>query len=79
MWIRRVPEAIPVLEALLRRYSSDDASFAYFEKKLRREKSGFYGEQRLDREWFDFQIHCPYKFEVGNSGCESEQKIPYSI
>ncbi|MDN4492003.1 hypothetical protein [Ureibacillus aquaedulcis] len=58
MWKRQEPVSIPMLEALLRRLPIEEAKF--FEEKLRREKSGLYGEQRLDREWLDFQIQAPF-------------------
>ncbi|MCM3388887.1 hypothetical protein [Ureibacillus chungkukjangi] len=57
-WERQVPESILLLEALLRRLHLDEAD--YFGEKLGLEKSGFYGEQRLDREWLDFQIQGHY-------------------
>lgn len=60
MWKREEPESILILEALIRRLPSEEAAFYQFEEKLGREKSGFYGEQRLDREWLDFQIQSRY-------------------
>lgn len=59
MWKRQESESIPFLEALLRRLPRNE-DFEFFEERLRREKSGLYGEQRLDREWLDFQIPCDY-------------------
>lgn len=46
MWERRIPGAIPILDALLRRHSTNDADFVYFEGKVRREKSSYYRELR---------------------------------
>ncbi|MFC7686577.1 nuclease-related domain-containing protein [Ureibacillus sp. GCM10028918] len=58
MWKREEHESIPLLEALIRRLPIEEARF--FEEKLGREKSGFYGEQRLDKEWLDFRIQSRY-------------------
>lgn len=60
MWERQESASIPLMEALLRRLPSNDGSFSYYEERLRRERSGLYGEKRLDREWLDFKIQYPY-------------------
>ncbi|RHW40112.1 NERD domain-containing protein [Lysinibacillus yapensis] len=59
-WKRNEPDTIPLLECILRRLCGDDPLYSQYEEKLKREKAGFYGEQRLDREWLDFQIQCPF-------------------
>lgn len=61
IWCKRPePATIEILEALLRRIAVDNPSYSQFEERLIREKSGFTGEERLDREWTDFQIEHPH-------------------
>lgn len=65
MWKRSVPDTIPILESILRRLSYEEGDYSRFEEKLTREKSGFYGEQRLDREWLDFEMECSFRLLNG--------------
>lgn len=60
LWKRKEPITIGMLEALIRRIPVDNYMYPQLEEKLAREKSGFYGEERLDREWLDFKIDPPY-------------------
>lgn len=57
---RQQPKKIPILEAILRRLPEKDGDFVVFEDQLYQAKSGYIGEQRLDREWLDFQIQQPH-------------------
>lgn len=59
-WKRQEPEIIPLLEAVLKRLPSEDPVYDKFVEKMKREKAGFYGEQRLDRKWLDFHIRGHY-------------------
>ncbi|TSI11766.1 NERD domain-containing protein [Lysinibacillus sp. BW-2-10] len=57
---RKEPSTIAVLEAILRRLPKEDVNYGYYEDKLARERSGYYGELRVDREWEDFTLGIPY-------------------
>lgn len=59
-WKRQEPEIIPLLEAVLKRLPSEDPMYDKFVEKMKRDKAGFYGKQRLDREWLDFHIRGHY-------------------
>jgi len=57
---RREPSEIAILQGILHRLDKNALNFKQFEDQLARAKSGFIGEQRVDREWLDFQINKPY-------------------
>lgn len=53
---RKTPNSILTVEALLRRLEPNDFDYPYFQDMLKRLKSGYEGEHRVDREW----IEMPY-------------------
>ncbi|MEG0258364.1 MAG: nuclease-related domain-containing protein [Lysinibacillus sp.] len=57
---REVSHKQQVLEAIIRRLPAKDANYVYFEEMLRRTRAGLAGEQRVDEEWKEIEVNCPY-------------------
>lgn len=67
---RKTPKSIHTIEALLRRLDPNDKDYVYFQEMLARLKSGYEGEHKVDREWFEMPYledhYLLFNYEIEN-------------
>ncbi|WP_421663880.1 hypothetical protein [Lysinibacillus telephonicus] len=54
---REKPKKLEVLEAILRRLPDNDPNYDYYNDIYFRTKSGYDGEQKVDKEWSQINTH----------------------